>query len=255
MSIELKTAWLGRSFECLEELDSTNEYLKANAFDLPHGAAVIAKRQTAGKGRLGRNWQDSGNSLALSVLLHGQSIERLAMLPLVAGVAVSDALQSLTGESFPIKWSNDVLFGDKKICGILCESKISGGNAFAVIGIGVNLAQTREDFDCLGLVYATSLKLATGKSFEILPVAYGILNKFEPIIEDFQKKGFEAIREKYKKRCVTLGREVRVISGVTEQTGFADDIAEDGGLVLKTSGGVKIIRAGEASVRGLYGYV
>lgn len=255
MNGALKTAWLGKSFECFDELASTNTYLREHAAELPHGAAVVAKRQTGGRGRLGRSWQGGDDSLALSVLLHGQGIDGLTLLPFAAGVAVASALEELTGVGFSLKWSNDVLFEDRKICGILCESRISSGGAFAVIGMGVNFAQSREILDGLDLVYATSLQLATGKNFGILPVAYEICNKLEPVLEKLQENGFDAIRETYKKYCSTLGREVRVITGGAEQTGTAVDIAGDGGLVLETGGGLVTIRAGEASVRGLYGYV
>lgn len=254
MSGILKTAWLGKTFLCFDELDSTNMYLKQHAAELPHGSAVIAKRQTAGRGRLGRSWQDGKDSLALSVLLHRQDVGRLSLLPLVAGVAVASALEALTGEAFKLKWSNDVLYEDKKISGILGESRISKDGAFAVIGMGANLKQSRRDLDGLGLVYATSLQLATGKIFEVLPVAYEICGKLEPLLEELQENGFASIRESYKKYCATLGQKVRVITGDAEQTGTAVDIAEDGGLVFETGGELVTVRAGEASVRGLYGY-
>lgn len=254
MSGKLKTAWLGQKFICFDELGSTNAYLKEHAGKLPHGAAVMAKCQTAGRGRLGRSWQDDRDSLAFSVLLHGQSIGGLALLPLVAGVAVAEALGELTGESFFLKWSNDVLCENKKLCGILCESRISGDDAFAVIGMGVNLTQSRESLDSLGLVYATSLQLATGKIPGVLPVAYEICNKLEPLLEKLRKNGFTDIKETYKKYCATLGQRVRVITGDIEQTGVAVDIDGDGGLVLETDRGLVTVHAGEASVRGLYGY-
>lgn len=255
MSSGLKTAWLGQSFEHFDELGSTNTYLKENARRLPHGAAISAERQVAGKGRLGRSWQHDSASLAMSFLLHGQNPNDMPLLPLVSGVAVMKALEVLSEEKFGLKWSNDVLYNGKKICGILCESRISGTDAFAIVGIGVNIAQSREDFDRLGLVYATSLKLATGKFFEILPVAYEILNQFEPVYENFKKNGFSAIMSEYKENCVTLGKEICVTINGSEFFGVAKNIAEDGGLICESGGEKVIIRAGEARVRGLYGYV
>ncbi len=242
--------WFGKNLAMLDEVDSTNDYLKREAESLPHGAAVIAKRQNAGKGRIGRGWQSGG--LMMSFLMHGLAPEKLSALPLAVGLAVAGALEKLSATpGFGLKWSNDVLFGDQKLAGILCEGTIAGKRAYAVAGIGVNLEQTREELDGLGLVYASSLKTATGKSYGILPVARAIFDEFEPIYEIYKLMGFSALREKYKSRCVTLGREIRVITGETERRGVAADIACDGGLVLRDGG---VIRAGEASVRGLYGY-
>lgn len=255
MSMVLDTVWLGRKLECFDELDSTNLYLKEHADRLQHGAAVIAKRQTQGRGRLGRSWAQGGGNLALSVLLHNVDAKKLSTLPLVAGVAVASALEKLCGIKPALKWSNDVLCDNRKLCGILCESRLSGGKAFAVVGVGVNLSGSREDFGLLDLVYATSLKLATGKSFEIFEVAAKICNELEPVLENFEKNGFGGIREKYKRYCVTLGREVRVVRDGGERHGKAVDIGMDGSLICEIGGETVSIHAGEASVRGLYGYV
>lgn len=255
MSMVLDTLWLGRNQEYFDELDSTNLYLKEHADGLPHGAAVIAKRQTQGRGRLGRSWAQGGGDLALSFLLHGIDAEKLSVLPLVTGVAVASALEKLCGITPALKWSNDVLCEDRKLCGILCESRLSGRKAFAVLGIGVNLSGSREDFELLDLVYATSLKLATGKSFGIFEVAAKICNELEPVLENFEKNGFDSIWEEYKRYCVTLGREVRVVRDGQELQGRAVDIGGDGSLICEIGGETVSIHAGEASVRGIYGYV
>lgn len=251
----LATQWLGRSFTYFDELDSTNTYCKDNADTLPHGAAVIAGRQTRGKGRLGKTWEDPGKvSLILSFLLHGQTPENLSVLPLLAGMSVCAALEK-HGIHPAIKWSNDILLENKKICGILCESRIIGERAFAVVGIGVNMLQTQADFDRHNLVYATSLHLATAKKVDIFELAAEILNEFEPILQDYSKNGFIHVRERYKSNCITLGREVRILTGEGEAHGLALDIGDDGSLICNIGGKVQVVRAGEASVRGIFGYV
>lgn len=254
MSIDFETEWLGKSLEIFDELGSTNTYLKEHADKFPHGAAVIAKRQIQGRGRLGREWQQSGGeNLALSVLLHNVDPKILPVLPLIAGVAVTSALNKLCGISTVLKWSNDVLLEGRKLCGILCESRIAE-KSFAVIGIGVNLSGGAEDFERLGLVYATSLKLATDKNYGIFEVAAKICRELEPILENFAKNGFDDIREEYKRRCVTLGREVCVDCNGKKRNGKALDIGADGSLICELDGERVSIHAGEASVRGLYGY-
>lgn len=253
----LHTRTLGQHWLHLEQVDSTNNYTKTHAQTLPHGAVITASRQTAGKGRLGRQWEESpGAGLAMSVLLHGLPPEKMPLLPLLTGLAVSEGLEQLTGQHYPIKWSNDVLAGEKKLCGILCESRLRGSSGDAIIGIGVNLTQSTADFAHLGLVYATSLFLATGQHYTREQTAAALLNHLEPLLEEFQTSGFSApLRDRYAQRCITLDRPVKVILGGIEQTGTAKNIAPDGALICTIEGKDLLIRAGEASVRGLYGYV
>jgi len=256
----LNTLRLGRSFVFLDEVDSTNNYCKEHAVSLPHGTAVMAAHQYAGKGRVGRAWQhDKEAALAFSLLLNeGVRLEDMPRLPLLAGVAVCLGLQDLCGKAFTLKWSNDVLYGSEKICGILCESRItpSAPNPFAVVGMGVNLTQQREDFARLDLVYATSLYIATGKKYAAGEAATAILNAMEPLWDRFCATGFSAILDQYKSLCVTLGREVRVLRGNRETLAVAEDIGPDGSLICKLPDGGRFpVNAGEASVRGLLGYI
>lgn len=251
----LRTRCLGQHYHHFPTLDSTNTYLKENAGGLPHGAAVTASLQTAGKGRLGKSWSARRDtSLALSVLLHGRQPGEMAVLPLLAGLAVCRGVEAAAGAVCALKWSNDVLLGERKLCGILCESRIAGDRSFAVVGMGVNLTQSKEDFSHLGLVYATSLLMATGKSPEGPLLAAEILAALEEILEEYDRDGFGALREAYRSRCVTLGKRVRVTLDGAEQEGTAVDIAPDGALLCTIAGVLRPVSAGETSVRGLYGY-
>lgn len=251
----LQAAWLGRHWEHFATLPSTNDYCKRNADALPHGAAVTAELQTGGKGRLGKRWnEEPGKGLALSLLLREPPMDFLRLLPLISGLAVAEALDELCGVPCGLKWSNDVLLEGKKLCGILCESRIGSDGAFAVVGIGVNLAHTLEDFQRLGLVYATSLLLATKKNYPAAETAAAILNRLEPLLEQFLAQGFGPILPRYKARCVNLGKPVRVLWQDSQREGVALDIAEDGSLLCELDGEIRPITAGEASVRGLLGY-
>jgi len=255
----LTTRCLGRSFVHLDEVDSTNNYCKDNAATLPHGAVVLADFQTGGKGRLGKSWSNPrGHTLSFSILLKENiRLEDMTLLPLLAGLGVCRGLDSLCGLEFAIKWSNDVLCQGKKVCGILCESRISaaGSELSAVIGIGVNLLQTCEDFAQLDLVYANSLFLATGRSYLPEQAASAVLNELEPVLDSFIAGGFQPLREAYKARCITLGRQVLIRQNEVEQEVFARDIAPDGSLLCTMADGkTQKINAGETSVRGIYGY-
>lgn len=252
----LETRVLGRHFLHLKEVDSTNSYLKEHGSILPHGATVIADRQTAGKGRLGRSWSDgAGGCLPLSILFKDLPRDKLPLLPLVTGLAVKRGAESLSGRDCAIKWSNDVLLGDRKICGILCESRLNSGNSFAVAGMGLNLNQTEEEFQAANLEYAASLFLVTGKKTEKYRAAAVLLNEIEPLYEKFLQNGFSALLEEYKACCVNLGRWVRISVHGEVREGEAVDILPNGSLLCRIGTELVELNAGETSVRGLYGYV
>ena len=247
----LDTKWCGRKFIHLEEIGSTNDYLKSG--DFPDGTVVIADRQTAGKGRSGKNWSGApaGQALYLSVLFHSMKIDDMGLLPLLCGLAAAQSL----GETAVIKWPNDLLLGEKKVCGILCESRIQGEQVLAVCGLGMNLGQPASFFEENGLPYATSLLAATGQSLPVLTVAAKLLGTLEPILDRYRKEGFAPFLQDYCDRCVTLKRQVRVILERETIQAKAVSVALDGSLICEKDGKSFLIRAGEASVRGLYGYV
>lgn len=134
----LHTKWCGKHWIHLDEVTSTNDYLKQG--DFPDGTAVIADRQTAGKGRQGKTWSEApvGQAMYLSVLFHSMKISDMGLLPLLCGLAAARSL----GAAARIKWPNDVLLGEKKVCGILCESKIQKGSVSAICG---NRDQSQPD--------------------------------------------------------------------------------------------------------------
>ncbi len=257
----LSTKWLGRPYLCFEELGSTNDYVKENGAGLAHGTAVTARRQTAGKGRLGRQWSDFSEdempkSLALSALFKPPSVHHTQGLPFVCALAVSAALSRLAGSNadIGIKWPNDIVLNGKKVCGILCEGAVRA-HPFAVCGIGMNLTQEAEEFTRLGLPWATSLCAEGFARHEPDEAAALILNALEGYYERLISEGLIPLLREYKTACITLGREVRVIIGGDTREGLAEDMDEAGALLVRTPGGLLTVNAGEASVRGLYGYV
>lgn len=252
----LTTAYLGRCWQHHAVLTSTNTFCKQAAQQLPHGAIITAQQQTEGKGRLGRQWHDpAGKGLALSVLLKQQIPEQPTALPLVVGLSAAEAIQALCGVSCQLKWSNDLVLAQKKVGGILCESRISAHNSFAVVGIGINLQQTQKDFDRLALAYATSLALVTGKQYAPAAIAAAILNHLEPRLEQLFQEGFAPrLREQYRAVCVTLGKHVHIQhADGTQSSGTAVDIDTDGALLCASGGEIRRITAGETSLGGMCG--
>ena len=253
----LTTRVLGRTVISLDEVDSTNRYLKERAGELPHGTACLTGCQRAGRGRLGRSWDvPDGQTLALSVLFRtGGDVERL---PLLCGLAVSGALEALTGAAFRIKWPNDIVCSSRKVCGILCESRPDGQGGLAVVaGMGVNLRQTAAWFAQAGLPHAGSVLELTGRTLSLEETAAAILNQLEPLWDLCGQEGFAVLRERYARRCINLGRSVRVLSpdGAVRLEGTAVGVGEDGGLLVESGGEVIPVTAGEATVRGADGHV
>ena len=248
----------GRFSFFLPQVDSTNLYLKRHAAELPDGAVLRAGVQTAGRGRLGRTWTGEGKDLPFSLLIRGEKPQ--PALALLCGIAVAEALEELTGEPFLVKWPNDIICKDKKICGILCESRAAGeGVVFMVCGIGVNLTQTEEELRAACLPHAGSVEMLTGRRLEAGKTVAAVLNRLEPLYDRLSADGFRALGERYARRCVTLGRQVSVTEEGRAAVGRAADVADDGSLLVAFPDGegetVRPVLAGEASVRGLFGYV
>lgn len=239
-----------------DELDSTNNYLKQHGQELPHGTVVTADRQTMGKGRLGRKWEDDGrNCLKMSILLHDVAIADMAIIPAVVGIAVCMALTKLYGTGFQIKWPNDVILDGKKICGILCESRITGMNCFAVCGIGINLYQNEENFKSEGLLHAGSIFSLRGIVPNAEEVRDAVVNELDEYYNRYKESEFDSVVELYKNLSATVGKEVSVIQGDLQFQAFAENIGSQGQLLCRYNDEIIEVQSGEASVRGLYGYI
>lgn len=257
----LTTGYIARDIRYYKEVASTNTEAK-NAADAINGTLFIADTQTAGRGRLGRGWASpEGTGIWMSLLLTPDiAPERIPQLTLVAGMAVCRAI----GAGAMIKWPNDIVIGTKtkrcrdrseisykakKVCGILTE--YSGGKVICGIGINVNTREFPPELKHI----ATSIYLETGRATDRDMLAAVVMNGFEPLYDRFLNGGFAVLADQYRELCVTIGREVTVTGAGETVSGTASGITADGGLVIDTAGGQRIITSGEASVRGIYGYI
>ena len=239
-----------------DRLGSTNDYLKEEGASLPDKTVVIAKEQYAGKGRLGRSWQDSeGDTLCMSALVHTPSIHDTQLLPFVCGLSARKALSELFSAETGLKWVNDVVCHGKKVAGILCESRVQGANIFSVMGIGVNVGQSRDYFDKSGLPWATSMQIESGLHKGLLEAAEAVLKAMDYYYAIFQQQGFTSLCTEYNQYCVNIGRQVRATYPDRVVEGIARKVETDGSLAVETGEGkIEFIRTGEASLRGMYGY-
>lgn len=189
----------------------------------PDGRVIVADRQTAGRGRAGRRWESPGGvSIHVSILLRGMPPDRAPLVSLAAGVAVARAVEVVPGAEPILKWPNDVLLGDPKFCGILGE--LAPGGGYLVLGIGVNVRQTAEQLPAG--VEATSLKLACGRDVDRTELLVRLLRELDGLVEG------QGWIDEYRRRCGTLGREVRVELSDGVVTGEATEVRDDGALVV-----------------------
>lgn len=232
----------------LDEVDSTNSYLKAHSGGLSDGDVVTARLQTAGRGRLGHEWAANEGMLPLSILL--KKPPELENITARVGLAVCEALEEICGISAFIKWPNDIIIGSRKVCGILCESAAFGDNFCVIVGIGVNVSQTAEFFENAKLPNAASILMLTGKA----PARGELTEKIAERVKLRAAMSFAECYDEYKPRVINLGRQVRIISPAAERTATAVDISESGFLVCRDESGTFEVSSGEVSIRGVDGY-
>ncbi len=243
----------------LEETDSTNTRLKALALEgAPHGTAVLALRQTGGRGRRGRAFFSPPGGLYLSVLLRPEAeVRELMALTALTAVAVRRAVREETGLEAEIKWTNDLVAGNRKLCGIGTELSLEGETGrvqFAVVGIGINAA-TRE-FPPELRETATSLWLETGSAPALADLAAAVLRQMDRVWPDALGPERQDWLREYQAHCLTLGKDVLLVRGRERRRGHALGLTEDAALRVRFEDGSEgVVDSGEVSVRGLYGYV
>jgi BirA family biotin operon repressor/biotin-[acetyl-CoA-carboxylase] ligase len=218
---------LGETRIHVESCESTQALLDPS---MAEGTVAVADVQTAGRGRLGRTWEAPPRSAVLvSVLLRPSADRPLPQLALVAGVAVADALEELTGLSVQIKWPNDVMLRRTKVAGILAEARESA----VVVGIGVNVNQTREQLPNRG----GSLRTATGLEWDRDAVLDAVLGALGTRYEQWRVGGLDAVYDGLGSRDFLRGRSVTVDG----TSGTAELIDRDGRLRVAVGQGEHVV--------------
>ena len=255
----LQTERMGRQIRYFSRIDSTNQYAKRIAEEgAPDGTLIIADEQTAGKGRSGRTWvTPPAEAIAFTLLLRPKlSPDRISMVTLVMGLAVTNAVNSLYGVSAGIKWPNDVVIKGRKLCGILTEMSAEVRQVnYIVIGVGINANLTSFSEEIRGI--ATSLRLELGQDINRAELIARVMAEFERLYAEFEAQGdLGAVMQEYNELCLNAGSKVRVLDPNGEYTGTSRGINSMGELLVETEDGkMQEVYAGEVSVRGIYGYV
>ena len=251
--------WKGH-LQYVPSLNSTNDVLKSLARQgVPHGTAIIAGRQTGGKGRLGRSFHSpEGMGIYLSILLRPNCAPcQLMHLTCAVAVAMCNAVETVSGFRPGIKWTNDLVCGKLKLGGILTELGLSsyGSIEYAIIGIGINCRQQKGDFPEDIRDIAASVNMVTGNDIPPARLAAAMLEELWKMNAILLSEK-ESILEQYRRDCVTIGQKISVVRGGDARHGKALSVDNNGALMVQYDDGSReTVSSGEVSIRGMYGYV
>ena len=240
------SAWpTGYALLEFDEIDSTNEEARRRAAsDETRPLWIIAKRQSAGRGRRSREWQSTPGNLFATLLLRPEKpAAECAQLSFLAALAVSDMLAGFAPRAaLALKWPNDVLAEGRKIAGILLESESrAGATAWLAIGIGVNLTSFPEDTEFPAISLAALGGIPPAPKDALLHLAAAFAKWYEV----WRTAGFAPIREAWLARASGLGSRIRVRLASEEMTGVFQGIDDIGALLVGVNGGTRTIAAGE----------
>lgn len=242
-----------RSVDILSEVDSTNDYLLSLLKDGRYQRAVIAHRQTGGRGRLGRSFYspEGGLYISLDTEIPGDDEKFFRLLTPAAGVATARAISETTGIDVGLKWVNDIELDGKKLGGILAQSTVCpDGARRAVVGIGINVNITSFPDEISSR--ATSLLLhQPDREFNINELAVAIINSFDHYMSLFYA-GDKGVIDSYRSLLTTIGCAITVIPAedAPRFSARALDVADDGSLIILCDNGIRrLLDSGEVSIR------
>jgi len=236
-----------------EEVASTNELAMSLAAkdDHPGNFVVLADSQEKGKGRLGRQWHSPpGKNIYMSLVLRPEiAVKDATMLTLLAAVSCAHAIRSKNGLLVSIKWPNDLIFSSKKLGGILTEVRADMDKVkLAVIGIGINVNTGENDFPDAITPIAVSILSATGKNSSRNELVAEILRQFEHSYDLLIQNGKQSLLSEWRVLSSTIGENVKVTIGDETLVGFAEDIDDNGMLLLRLQSGLlRQISAGDVT--------
>ncbi len=241
-------------------IGSTNDHIRSLAkAGAPHGTVVIADHQTGGHGRRGRSFHSpEGVGVYLSILLRLQcQPTELMHLTCAVAVAMCEAVEASAGFRPGIKWTNDLVFGKRKLGGILTELGFTpqGKLDYAIIGVGINCCQSPEDFPEDIRDMAGSLAMITGRDIDRAKVAAAMMESLHRMDTRLLTEKVRILAQ-YKADCITVNQDVVLVRGDEKRYGHALDVDAEGALVVRfADGSIEAVNSGEISVRGMYGYV
>lgn len=227
----------GKPYLYEPECASTQQLLIGSG--LPEGAVAATDHQTSGRGRLGRVWEaPAGSALLASIMIWPPGDRRLPELSLVAALAVAETVEAAVALAAQVKWPNDVMLNRRKVAGVLSELS----DDTVVVGIGINVNQTRDELPLDAPTEPGSLRTATGTTFDRAVLLGSLLSRLERMYDVWRDEGLDGIYGGLGARDFLRGRRVTADG----ERGTAVQILRDGRLEIKTDAGeVRILESGE----------
>lgn len=246
----LETKWLGKKVIHKQSTPSTQLIAhQAAQEEAGHGTIVIADEQTNGKGRMNRNWHSAkGEGIWMSIVLRPQILPYLApQLTLLTATVLADVFDSYANMKPLIKWPNDILSGNRKTAGILTEMQAEQDQIqYVVIGMGINVNQTKQDLPGDIKNKATSIKIETGKTWPIKEFIQEILIIFEKAYDSYIENGFPEVKAKWESYGFKIDELISIKTMRDQFDATFSGIADDGALLVKEkSGSIKKLYSAE----------
>ena len=238
---DLVTNWLGRDILILPEASSTNAVALSSIGQRKSGSIILAETQKEGRGRLSRGWASPPGGIWMSLVLRPYiPLSRVYRINMAASVSICRAVCQL-GLEAGIKWPNDILIREQKLCGILTELGAQVDRLdYAVVGVGLNANNDTAAFPSQWR--STSLAARLGRSIDRCALIAAILNEMEQALDDMES---HELYEEWCSRSLTLGKRVRISSAEGELIGQVLDLDQDGALILEQGGDRRRILAGD----------
>ncbi len=235
----------------MDEVISSNTVAKQYASEnAKEGTVVIAKRQTSGRGRMGRTFiSNKENGLYMSIILRPDiSVQESVYITVMGALAVTKAIEETSNKKCGIKWVNDIFIEEKKVCGILTEASVNFENAsleYAVLGIGVNVVPPKDGFPDEIKDIAGSIFFDAPKGYKVRLCAQ-IINNFFDLYYNGDKKEYISL---YRSKSIIINKNIDIYRGNEIFSGKCIDIDEDANLVVDIGNGILKFNSGEARVR------
>nr|WP_312577245.1 biotin--[acetyl-CoA-carboxylase] ligase [Sedimentibacter sp.] len=248
----LETIFIGRHIIYLDTLDSTNIYAKKIGESCDDGTVITCEKQVGGRGRLGKQWESMTGSVCMTIVLKPQiSISQVAKITQVCAAAIALSVSELDVD-VKIKWPNDLMINNKKICGILTEMNSDKDHVnYVIVGMGLNVNNPYEDFPYEIRNIATSILNETGKTVKRSDIAAKIMNNFEVLYNEFvNNNNFKLSLDICKNKSNVIGKSINLIKNKEITRAKALDLGQDGELIVQYEDGkIDSIISGEISVR------
>jgi len=238
----LETRWLGRNLRLYNQVSSTNDIARSLAQRGERGIVILAETQSKGRGRLSRSWESPRGGIWMSLILQPYiPLDLACRINMAVCVAACRAISCLLDLDTGIKWPNDLIIKGRKVGGILMEICADGQRLdYAIVGLGINSnidpSAFPEDW------MATSLSHELGSEISRSALIQRTLLEIE---RAYEVMGSDEIYDEWRRRSVTIGRMVRIASNKGELVGEVEDLADDGAILLRTSGKLVRVLAGD----------